>query len=143
MNLDVGACRRLIGDEAVARLATMRPGVDGRPSEVDLVPIVFAVSGDRLVSAVDHKPKATVRLRRLDNIRALPRVTVLVDHYEADWDRLWWVRVRGDARVITDGPDQHAAIGELVARYPQYRDRPPSGPVIEVTITHWQGWSAR
>ncbi len=142
MKLDVGTCRRLVQTEPIARLATVRPGVDGRPGEVDLVPIVFAVDGDRLVSAVDHKPKTSTRLQRLANIRAEPRVTVLVDHYEADWDRLWWVRLRGEARVVDDGPGQRAAIEQLVGRYPQYESRPPTGPAIEVTITSWLGWSA-
>ena len=77
----------------VARLATTDP--DGRPH---LVPIVFVLDGQTLYSAVDAKPKRSRRLRRVANARERPDVTVLVDHYEDDWGRLWWVRVRGRAR---------------------------------------------
>jgi PPOX class probable F420-dependent enzyme len=63
----------------VARLATTDP--DGRPH---LVPIVFAVDGDTLYSAVDRKPKRSRTLRRIENARARPDVTILVDQYEED-----------------------------------------------------------
>jgi PPOX class probable F420-dependent enzyme len=68
----------------VARLATADTG--GRPH---VVPIVFAVEGDLVWTAVDHKPKRTRALRRLENVRANPRVSLLADHYEEDWSALW------------------------------------------------------
>jgi PPOX class probable F420-dependent enzyme len=64
----------------VARLATLDP--DGR---AHLVPIVFALDGDTLYSAVDRKPKRSRRLRRIENARARAEVTILVDYYEEDW----------------------------------------------------------
>ncbi|MBI3692389.1 MAG: pyridoxamine 5'-phosphate oxidase family protein, partial [Mycolicibacterium aromaticivorans] len=64
----------------VARLATVTP--DGPPH---VVPIVFAVAESTIYTAVDGKPKTTQRLRRLANIEANPRVSILVDHYEDDW----------------------------------------------------------
>jgi PPOX class probable F420-dependent enzyme len=127
----------------VARLATVDP--DGGPV---LVPITFALIGDdhqlRLVTAVDHKPKTTRHLRRLDHIRARPGVSVLIDHYDdRDWDDLWWARLTGDARVVdAESVEGVEAIDALVAKYPQYRDVRPAGPVIEVTPTRWQWWSA-
>ena len=120
----------LVASARVARLATVNPGLG-----VDVVPITFALlEGDRLVSIVDQKPKSTTRLRRLANIRAHPGVTVLVDHYEDDWERLWWVRVRGTATVITDGPAFDEAVVALTDRYPQYAAAPPPGPVVEVRV---------
>lgn len=117
----------------VARLATVGPG--GAPH---LVPIVFALLGDDvLVSAVDGKPKRTRALRRLANIAASPRVSVLADHYEQDWSRLWWVRADGTAVVRDTHPDGLAA---LVARYPQYGSEPPAGPFVEITVTKWTQW---
>jgi PPOX class probable F420-dependent enzyme len=80
----------------VARLATTDP--DGWPH---LVPIVFALEGDTLYSAVDREPKRSSRLRRIENARARPDVSILVDHYEEDWGRLWWIRLRG-LRVRTN-----------------------------------------
>src|SRR5205823_9040776 len=76
----------------VARLATTDP--DGRPH---LVPIVFAVDGDTLYSAVDDKPKRSRRLRRIENARARPDVTVLVDHYGCKSSR--WTAGGSFARV--------------------------------------------
>src|SRR5438132_1677101 len=111
----------------VARLATIDP--DGRPH---LVPIVFALDGDTLYSAVDQKPKRSQTLRRIDNARARPDVTVLVDRYEDDWARLWWIRVRGRARVLDDGEERVHALTLLAEKYPQYRTQPPDGPVLAV-----------
>src|SRR4051795_978279 len=86
----------------VARLATA--GTDGRPH---LVPVVFALDGDTLYTAVDDvKPKATTRLRRLANIAANPAVALLADHYEDDWSALWWVRADGTGRLLRPGARQ-------------------------------------
>ncbi|MFC9975913.1 TIGR03668 family PPOX class F420-dependent oxidoreductase [Spirillospora sp. NPDC127200] len=121
----------------VARLAT----ADGR-GRPHLVPVTFAAARGSLYIAVDHKPKASRDLRRLANIRANPRVALLADHYEDDWTRLWWVRVDGHAHVV-DGADRTAGpIDLLAARYPQYRERRPDGPVIEIVIDGWTGWAA-
>jgi PPOX class probable F420-dependent enzyme len=122
----------------VGRLATIDP--DGRPA---VVPFVFVLEGDTLFSSVDQKPKATKRLRRLDNIRRDPRVTVLVDHYQEDWQRLWWVRLRGRGRVIERGPERDRAVSLLAGKYPQYRDVPPEGPVIAIEVDEWRGWLSR
>lgn len=105
-----------------------------------LVPITFAVYGDTLVTAVDHKPKRHHALRRLANIDDHPLVSLLVDHYDEDWTQLWWVRADGLARVAPIDPEAVEWLGE---KYQQYRDRPPEGPVIRVRITRWTGWSAR
>lgn len=121
-------------DEArVARLATVR--ADGSPR---IVPIVFAVAGGVLLSAVDHKPKRTTRLARLADIAANERVSVLVDEYAEDWSQLWWARADGRARV-----EEAADVGPLVAKYADYLGRPPTGPVILVDVDAWSGWSAR
>ena len=121
----------------VARLATTDP--DGRPH---LVPIVFALEGDTLYSAVDRKPKRSRRLRRIENARARPDVTVLVDHYDEDWGRLWWIRLRGRARVLDGGPERERALALLADKYPQYRADPPDGPVLAVGVEEVRVWSA-
>ena len=120
----------------VARLATADG--QGRPH---LVPVVFALAGDRIYTAVDAKPKQGKGLRRLANIAANPRVTVLVDGYAEDWSTLWWVRADGAARIVT-GTDAGTGIGALTARYPQYVEQPPPGPVIAIDVDHWSYWSA-
>jgi PPOX class probable F420-dependent enzyme len=122
----------------VARLATIDP--DGRPH---LVPIVFAVEDDTLYSPVDRKPKRSQRLRRIENARARPDVTILVDHYDDDWDKLWWIRVRGRARVLDHGEERERALALLAAKYPQYEREPPDGPVLAVDLTEERSWSSR
>ena len=122
----------------VARLATIDP--DGHPH---LVPIVFVVDEDTLYSALDAKPKRSRRLRRIENARARPDVTVLVDHYEDDWSRLWWIRLRGRARVLDRGDELERALRLLAAKYPQYRDEPPGAPVLAVDVTDVREWSSR
>ena len=121
----------------VARLATTDP--DGRPH---LVPIVFALDGDTLYSVVDRKPKRSRTLRRVENARARPDVTVLVDHYDEDWERLWWIRLRGRARVLDDGEERERALALLTEKYAQYRTEPPGGPVLAVDITDVREWTA-
>jgi PPOX class probable F420-dependent enzyme len=123
-------------DEArVARLATIGP--DGLPH---LVPVCFALEGDRLYSAVDHKPKRSQRLQRLENIRRRPDVALIVDHYDEDWSRLWWVRLRGRGQVLETGPERERALALLAAKYEQYRAQPPTGAVIAIEVADWRGW---
>jgi PPOX class probable F420-dependent enzyme len=118
----------------VARLATAGP--DGP----HIVPIVFAVAGDVIYHAVDHKPKRTTALKRLANLSADPRASVLADGYDEDWERLWWVRADGTARILPPG---HAEAIELLReRYPQYAAKPPTGPVIAIHVNRWSEWSA-
>jgi PPOX class probable F420-dependent enzyme len=121
----------------VARLATIDP--DGRPH---LVPIVFVLDGDTLYSAVDRKPKRSTRLRRIENARARPDVTVLVDHYDEDWQQLWWSRLRGRARVLNGGGERERALSLLAEKYEQYRTERPDGPVLAIDVTEVREWSA-
>ena len=121
----------------MARLATLTPG--GRPH---LVPVTFAVDGDVIYSAVDAKPKRTTRLARLRNIAAEPREAKLADHYEADWDRLWWARADGTATILAEHTAMAVPLALLARRYPHYRAHPPGGPVIRVQVERWTGWAA-
>jgi PPOX class probable F420-dependent enzyme len=100
------------------------------------------LDGDIVYSAVDAKPKRSPNLQRLANVRANPNTTLLVDHYEEDWSRLWWIRVRGHGRVVTDDHEAAKARALLVAKYSQYRSRPPGGPVLALEISEWRAWQA-
>jgi PPOX class probable F420-dependent enzyme len=124
----------LFASVPVARLATVDAA--GAPH---LVPIVFAVAGDLIHTAVDAKPKRSRALKRLTNIAARPRVSVLADHYDDDWSRLWWVRADGMARILDSSP---AGLAALLTRYPQYRRSPPPGPFLEITVERWSSWAA-
>ncbi|GAA1040730.1 TIGR03668 family PPOX class F420-dependent oxidoreductase [Virgisporangium ochraceum] len=117
----------------VARLATA--DANGVPHAV---PLVFVLSGTTIYSAVDAKPKRTTALRRLANVRANPRVSVLVDHYDDDWSALWWVRADGVGRVLDTAP---GAVDLLAAKYGQYRENPPAGPFLSIEVDRWTAWS--
>lgn len=122
----------------VARLATA--DAEGRPH---VVPVVFAVSSSTVYTAVDDKPKRTTALRRLANVIANPRVAMLVDHYDDDWQSLWWVRADGVGRVLDPSEDEaRYGVTLLAGRYAQYVEQPPPGPVLAVDVTRWSGWSA-
>lgn len=130
--------RRRFTEARVARLATVTPA--GRPH---LVPCCFVLVGDDVYSAVDAKPKATMALRRLDNLRAHPDAALLIDHYSDDWSTLWWVRADGAGRVVEAGAERDAAIAHLARKYPIYETDPPPGAVIAIHVRTWRGWSAR
>ena len=120
----------------VARLATLH---DTAPR---VSPVTFAWTRGRVVWAVDdHKAKTGRRLRRLADIAADPRVSVLVDHYEEDWSALWWIEVLGTAAELR-GHEATAALDALAARYPAYAERRPPGPVVGITPVAWRWWQA-
>jgi PPOX class probable F420-dependent enzyme len=136
--LERASALALFSSARVVRLATVRP--DGTPH---LVPICFAVEGDTVYSAVDHKPKTSRSLQRLANIAAQPAVSLLADEYSEDWSALWWVRADGVARVVEAGePENDHASRLLRARYAQYIGAPAFGAVIVVQVVRWTGWSA-
>jgi PPOX class probable F420-dependent enzyme len=138
MRLVPEEARRRFALAPVARLATVTP--DGRPH---MVPTTFALEGDTIYSIVDAKPKDGVALARLRNIEANPVVSLLTDDYTDDWDRLWWVRADGQARVVEHGADRERAIELLRAKYAQYADPLlPFGAAMVVAVERWVGWVA-
>ncbi len=129
------AADRLAGAR-VARLGTMGSGAP------HLVPCCFVVDGRTAYSAVDDKPKRSPRLQRLADVAANPVATLLVDHYDEDWSRLWWVRVSGPARVVEAGPEHDRAVALLRAKYAQYERHALTGPILAVALEQWRTWSA-
>ena len=135
--MDTAAARRRFESSPIARLATVRP--DGAPH---VVPVVFAVNGDHVYTAVDHKPKRHQRLQRLANLAFEPRCSLLVDHYDHDWSQLWWVRADGVASIVDDPAQGSEGRRCLTERYPHYHDASPAGPLIVVEVRRWAGWDA-
>ena len=137
MPLPEAEIERLLDTWPVARLATIAR--DGRPH---LVPIVFARSRGALWSPVDAKPKSAARLARVRHIERDPRVAVLLDHYDADWQQLWWIRLDGRASLHGGDADAEAA---LRTKYPQYattplfRDVPLLLRITAASMTSWSG----
>lgn len=144
----MGYCRRvptLTPDDCRMRFSRAEHGylaTCGEDRWPHVVPVVFAVDGELVVVAVDDKPKRTTDLRRLRNVRQNPRVAFLVDVYDADWSRLWWVRADAMARVVEDGPERDDGLRLLAGRYEQYRAVSPSGPLVVADVERWSGWAA-
>ena len=127
--------RQRVDAARVAHLATTRP--DGRPH---VVPCCFVLGGNTVYSAVDAKPKSTLALQRLRNLAAHPAASLVVDYYDDDWTKLWWVRLDGAARVLETGAERDEALAALAGKYPQYVDAPPPGAVVAVDVTEWRAW---
>jgi PPOX class probable F420-dependent enzyme len=122
----------------VARLATVTPN-----RQPHVVPICFTLHGEAIYSVVDFKPKTTIDLARLENVRTNPNVSLVVDRYDDEmWNRLWWVRVDGVARVIESGVEHTTAIQLLRSKYPQYAQNRPTGAVIAIDCRRWTAWAA-
>ncbi len=132
------ALRRFVS-ERVAVLGTVSAA--GAPH---LVPVTFALLDDCVVFAVDHKPKRSLSLRRLENIAGNPAVSFLVDRYDDDWQQLWWVRVDARATTVPEvlpHSRDDLALDALAAKYPQYRRLRPAGVVVIARITAVSGWA--
>jgi PPOX class probable F420-dependent enzyme len=127
----------LLASVRIGRLATTRP--DGSPH---LVPVVFAIDGEAVVTAIDDKPKSSARLTRVENILRDPRVSFLADYYAEDWSVLWWVRIDGSAVLEEVGEDFERGIAALRDRYDQYRRVGIPGPLIRIRPTRVARWTA-
>jgi PPOX class probable F420-dependent enzyme len=131
--------QKLLAEGRIAHLATA-----DQYARPHLVPIVFAWQDVYVFTPIDRKPKSVSdwrELRRVRNIEANGRVSVVVDEYSEDWTRLVWVRVDGLAEILTTGGAHDLGIQLLEAKYPQY-ERMPLGdtPIVRITIEHVSEW---
>lgn len=139
-NADV---HRRLAQARVAHLATV--DAEGRPH---IIPICFACDRGMLYTALDRKPKRVPaeRLARLGNIRAQPRVALLVDHYTEDWSQLWYVLVRGKAQLIPESArvERARAVRALRKKYAQYSAGmlPEDAPLIRIRPERTTSWAA-
>jgi PPOX class probable F420-dependent enzyme len=135
------AVKKILKNARVARLATL----DDK-NQPHIVPICFVYDGKLFYTAVDRKPKRVSRERlvRLRNIRAVPRIALLIDEYDDDWTQLWYVLIRGKAKLIPKSAQaEHAsAIRKLRAKYPQYAEGmlADDAPVIRITPEQTTFW---
>lgn len=131
-----GWARELLETARVARLAYA--GGDDRPR---VLPVTFAVADGSVWSAIDEKPKRTREPARLGALRRRPEAALLVDVYDDDWDRLAWVQLVGRVEVV-DVSSAPAAMAGLAAKYPQYAERTPPGPLLRLTVERAHQWRA-
>lgn len=140
--LDEKTVHELIDSSQVARLAQL-----DNEQAVHAIPFVFARVGEMLYSPVDGKPKRHAALSRLNWIEKHPQVTVLIDHYEDNWERLWWLRLYGEAvKVNSTDPHWDSATLGLKKKYPQY-DRISmfngEPTMLRINVARWKYWAAQ
>ena len=113
--------RELVVNQLVARLATSTS--TGEPY---LIPVTFVLNANRILIVIDDKPKSGGPLRRVRNILENSSVAVLFDHYEDDWNQLWWLLIRGNAEILhydDFSEEQQSNIPILFKKkYYQYKD---------------------
>ena len=144
------AVRRAVADARQAVLVTIaRTGLP-RPVPICLSVAAADATGPLILhSPIDEKPKSSedpMRLARVRDVVARPDVSVLVEHWDEDWSRLWWVRLSGRASMVlaedaTAASERAAAIAALRAKYPQYErqslDRRPLIRIEVLDVTSW------
>jgi PPOX class probable F420-dependent enzyme len=135
--MDAPTMRQLAQSARVGHLGTV--DADGQPH---IVPVCFVLIGETAYTAIDHKPKRTTKLRRIANLIATGHACLLVDQYSEDWSALRWVRLDGRGRVVDDPHEAALALTALRAKYEQYSEQPPAGPVLALDVTRWSAWSA-
>ena len=135
MNLDElpGWARSLLDGARVGRLGLL--------DERDLprvLAVTFVVWEGAVWSAVDRKPKRTPEPARVQRLRRRPEAALLVDSYDDDWTRLAWIELRGRVSIEPLGP----ALDALAAKYPQYVEERPQGPLLRLVPERCNCWRA-
>ena len=133
---------RLLSEARVGHLAT-----SDRHGQPHVIPVCFALHEGNLYSVLDQKPKRAplTRLRRVRNILANPTAALIVDHYQEDWQGLWYILVWGPASLLTEGDESEderaAAVDVLQRKYRQYREMDiADNPVVKLTPERVAAW---
>jgi PPOX class probable F420-dependent enzyme len=102
----------------VARLATA--DAFGKPH---VVPVCFAYDGQYIFTPLDKKKKSVPPggLKRVANILSNPGVSLVIDGYYEDWNRLYYVLIYGFAQILEDGDEYRNSLEILSHKYPQYK----------------------
>ena len=132
----VAWANELLETERVARLGLIDD--EGAPR---VLPVTFAVAEWRIWSVIDQKPKRTEAPARLRFLRRDPRAALTVDRYSDDWTKLAWVQVLGTVRIL-DQAEGAAGLGGLSAKYEQYREKRPPGPLLALRPERYLWWRA-
>lgn len=132
--------KSLITDSSIAYLSTVSH--KGHPH---IVPICFVLLDQNFYSLLDNKPKNVqiLKLRRVQNIISNPKVALIVNHYEDDWDKLWHVLIKGNGSIVANELERRAAIKSLKQKYEQYLHMDVDlNPVIKIKPTNIVSWGA-
>ena len=85
-------------------------------------------------------------MKRVRNIRANPKVSLVIDDYSEDWSNLGYVIIAGRAEIISpaESDGEHArAVALLREKYEQYRSMAiDERLVIKIAIKSVKRWDA-
>jgi PPOX class probable F420-dependent enzyme len=132
-----GWAGKLLDGARVARLGLL----DDR-DRPRVLPVTYVVADGALWSAIDSKPKRAGREpARLRYLRRSPAAALTVDRYDDDWSGLAWVQVLGEIEILE--PDRASpGLKALAAKYEQYREDPPPGPLLRLVPVRALWWQA-
>lgn len=124
---------RLIEWERVCRVATV--GEAGVPH---VVPVCHILDDGKIYFATGRSG------RKVLNLRANPRVAVVVDLYSDAWPHLKGAMVQGTAKLIDKGPRFRRIRAMLYRKYAQYQAEAAisesDSVIVEVTPTRAFAW---
>jgi PPOX class probable F420-dependent enzyme len=98
-----------------------------------VIPVMYALDGDKIVVAIDYKTK------KLSNMRANPSVSIVVDDYDPNRA----VFVQGKVAIFERGREYLRLLNVLYKRFEVYRKNPwgeGESPIISVTPTKVVSW---
>jgi PPOX class probable F420-dependent enzyme len=89
--------KTIIDKARVARLATV--DTEFKPH---LIPVVFVFDNGRYFIPIDEKTKRSrpEKLKRAKNIQQNPNVALLIDEYNEDWKKLYFIMIQGKASIV-------------------------------------------
>ena len=124
----------------VARMATA-----DRTGEPHIVPVCYVFDEGCLFTPIDSKPKRVSyeKLKRVKNISANPKISILLDRYSEDWKELYYILITGTADLLPYGHSRKRAVELLTAKYSQYKEMGLGDlrlPVIRITPVNIVSW---
>lgn len=132
----VAWANELLENARVARLGLL--DLEGAPR---VLPVTFAMAEGRIWTAIDQKPKRAKEPARLRFLRRDPRAALTVDRYSDDWEQLAWVQVLGRVSIL-ELDEGRAGLEALTAKYEQYRQEAPPGPLLALDPQRYLWWRA-
>jgi len=129
----------LIKGAKVARLATV-----DQKSQPYVVPVVFVFHENSFFIPLDEKVKSVNprKLKRVKNIEKNPNVTLLIDKYQNDWKKLFFLMIHGKATVIDrkNSKLMDKIHKLLISKYPQYKKIGVGNSCITIKPTKVTFW---
>jgi len=109
--------REILESGRVARMATVDEA--GKPH---IVPICYTFTSGLIYTAIDKKSKSVEinSLGRIKNIGSNPHVSLVIDKYYEDWNRLYFLKISGLANIIAQGEEYENSLLSLCEKYSQY-----------------------